>query len=301
MRRAIFIVASGLAASTAVAVGALLYGPRSQPASLEEPQDAIAAPRKAPAVDTRPQKSDSTPNESTAARNESRSDPRVDDRGAARKKPVLDEAAEREMVRKEAARAVRDGYTLLLQDLALPPAENRDLISLLTELQVEGTWTSHTSGRTVGQQERYERIATVIGDEKLLRFLELEQNLRAYSETQQITSFLRFHEMPLDEAQRDGVFRILVDVHDRYDTTPPAELGRDSLERVEYVIEKLDEIDRHVLELAPSVLSPRQVAQLFAAYQHMSYERADSLERQKKRRADHPDQEIGWFYPGRWH
>ena len=32
----------------------------------------------------------------------------------------------------------------------------------------------------------------------------------------------------------------------------------------------------------------------------MSRERLDDIERQKKMKADRPDQDLGWAYPGRW-
>ena len=43
-----------------------------------------------------------------------------------------------------------------------------------------------------------------------------------------------------------------------------------------------------------------QVAHLSDEYQWMSRERIDDVEMQKKRRAERPDEDVGWMYPARW-
>jgi hypothetical protein len=96
------------------------------------------------------------------------------------------------------------------------------------------------------------------------------------------------------------MFDILVDVHERYPFTKPAAPDERSEEWIDEMLGQLDDTDRHVVELAPSVLSPTQVAYLFRAYDHMSRERIDLVEWQKNRKADRPDEDFGWMTPGRW-
>jgi hypothetical protein len=96
------------------------------------------------------------------------------------------------------------------------------------------------------------------------------------------------------------VFDILVEVDALYPrTSPPADVDNDSEEWMEHVLAQYDEHDRHVIELAPSVLAQDQVVSLFNQYQRMSRERVDSVERSRKLRAERPG--AGWFFsPGSW-
>jgi hypothetical protein len=219
----------------------------------------------------------------------------VDERGARRGAP-LDEATYRERDRQEALREVLIGYTLLFEDLDLPEQEKKDLIALLVEMQTD----SYQSGRTISDQERSDRISAVIGPEKLEQFLALEKNGREYWETYQIALLLQRRGVPTTPTQRDGVFDILVEVHERYPFTNPAGLDQGSEEYIDEVLSQLDDTDRHVVELAPSVLSPTQVAHLFEAYDYMSRERVDDVEFVKKWRIQHPSEDVGWMYSGPW-
>jgi hypothetical protein len=181
------------------------------------------------------------------------------------------------------------------------------LEAVLIDMQVESTWSATSTfeirGREIPQQERYDRIAAAIGDHKLVEFLALHENIRAYWETTQIARLLRRKDLPLTETQREGMFNILVEVHTRYPfEEPPAELDRQSDEYMEQMLTQTDDVDRHVVELAPSVLSPTQAAHLFNAYDFMSRDRRSDVERQKKRRAagDPLYLHAGWTTPGRW-
>mgnify|MGYP003576644304 FL=1 len=218
-----------------------------------------------------------------------------------------DEATVRADIRKHATEDVRDSYALLLEDLTLTPEERKDLVALLIEMQIEGVWsrgrTWEIRGREIPALERYERIAAVIRDQKLLAFVELEQNRQAYWETTQIARLMRRKDVPLTEKQLDGVFDMVVEVNARYPyRPPPTELDRNSAEYIEFVLTETDELDRHVVELATSVLSPTQVVHLFNAYDFMSRDRRSDVERQKKRRAagDPLYTKVGWVTPGRW-
>jgi hypothetical protein len=222
--------------------------------------------------------------------------------GNARNRAPFDEATARERMRQSATEEIRDEYALLLEDLPLGAQEKADLVDLLIEMRIEGTWSGEIRGRTISDQERYERIAAVIGDQKLVALIALEENRQAYWETTQIARLLRRKNRPLTEKQRDGVFEILVEVGARYPhTPPPADVDNDSVEWIEHILMQYDEHDRHVIELAPSVLSQDQVVRLFAQYQSMSRERIASVERAKKLKAEQPGKFPGWFFtPGSW-
>jgi hypothetical protein len=306
MRRATFALASGLAA--AVVAGALLYDRDSSPSSAAARPDQTDAvqPQQPPSAASERNGSDSASKEETAAQNQQPPGSGVNDEIRRLRRPEPDEATLRANIRKEATQEIRESYALLLEDLDVSPSEKEALLAVLVDIRVESTWsgtkTYEIRGRTVPQRERYERIAAVIGDQKLLEFLALEQNVRAYWETTQIARLLRRKDVPLTETQRDGVFEILVEVHTRYPfEVPPAELDRQSDEYIEHILTQTDDVDRHVVELAPSVLSPTQVAHLFNAYDFMSRDRRSSVEMQRKRRAgDQTFIKFGWSTPGRW-
>jgi hypothetical protein len=304
MRRATFVLANGLAA--AAVAGAFVYGLRSQWAASSapaEPEQSVAdQPQQLPVAIER-DRSDPPPNDTASAQDEQQPNTNIDDR--ARKRQPPDEATARAEMRKNATQEVQEAYSLLLEDLVLTAREQEDLVALLIDMQMEGMWTwtqaGQIRGREVPQAERHDRIAAVIGEQKLQEFLALEKNVHAYWEAQQIARLLRRHGVPLAQEQRDGVFEILAEVHDRYPfTRPPAELDRSSDEYIELLLWQTDEFDRHVVELAPSVLSPAQVVHLFNEYEAMSRDRIASIEMQKKRRAGRPGEDVTWATPARW-
>jgi hypothetical protein len=305
MRRA-FVLGSGLAA--AALAGAFFHFDDSLPSSGATQRGQVEAeqPQEPPSVPAERPTSDSGANEDAFAQDPQPTGPSINDQIRRQRRPEPDEATLRADMRKQATQDIRDSYSLLLEDLALPEEQTKDLEALLIDMLIEGMWagtrTFEIRGRTIPQEERYERIAGVIGDQNLLRFLELEQNSRAYWETQMIASLLRRNDLPLTKAQRDGVFDILVEVNVRYPhTSPPADVDNKSIEWIEHVLRQYEEHDRHVMELAPSVLSQDQVVRLFAKYESMARERLDSVERAKKLKAEQPGRFRGWSYsPGSW-
>jgi len=299
MRRGTLVLASSLAA--AAVVGALVYL-RSQPLPSPAEADRSSTAQQQPTspADVVRDVADAAPNEATAAQDERPPNEPVEERSA-RRGPPVDEATQREWDRKAALEDVVVGYLLLLEDLDLPKQDLKDLIALLAEMQTESAWTSYQRGRTISEQERWERIAAVIGPEKLEQFLALEQNQAAYHETYEIALLLQRRGVPTTRAQRDEMFDILVDVRAHYPMqSPPEELDPNSAEYMAHMLRQTDDFDRHVIELAPSALSPTQVAYLFQAYDRMSRERIDLFEWQKKTKADRPDQNTVWMTPARW-
>jgi hypothetical protein len=308
MRRATVFLASSLAA--AIVAGAFLYD-RDPPADPSQ-----AAPNQSAAEVAR--QADQLPAPSTAATEQNVSLPsppparavrstttEPDERGMRRRGPPRDEAtilAERKAL---LVREIREGYSLLLEDLDLTAQQAEDLIAALADLQLDSAWLSDRDssfekrGRTIGAQERHERLAAAIGERKLDEFLVLEVDLAAYGETQQIALLLGRKGTPLSETQRDAMFDILVEVRDRYPYTPP-DFDPSSLAYIEEHLAWMDDFDRHVMELAPSVLSATQVAHLSDEYQWMARQRIDSIEMQTKRRAERPGGGVGWAVPARW-
>lgn len=214
----------------------------------------------------------------------------------------IDEDARRR-ARGLAMRDVRDSYSLLLDGLDLARQEAEELLSYLVDVRIAratifGRGGTIQQGRTIGEDERSSRIAAIIGSPKLQRFLALEHNLVSYSETRRLESMLESEGVPLTEAQRDGLFDILAATRNReYAPLPSGQLDPYSLEQLERTLMRMDERDRHLIQLAPSVLSPQQVVHLHARYQDCSYERADALERQKSRRAADSENPRPVSYP----
>jgi hypothetical protein len=289
-----------LSLAAAAVAGAVGYGCQSQP-----PSNQAQAPRSAAeTTQAHPTSSVVVPGalkEAAATSDEQSQNAPVLEPSTRRLTPA-DEAAQRERTRKSALDDVRIGYTLLLEDLDLPEPDKKDLIALLVDMQVERVWTSYQRGRTISAQERSDRISAVIGPEKLEQFLALEENAQAYWDTYQIALMLQRRGLPTTETQRDAVFAILVDVRAQYPSTSPSpELDRTSEEWIEHVLRQHDEHDRHVIELAPTALSPNQVVRLFEQYQSMSRQRVASVEVFRKLKAEHPDRFRGWGYtPGSW-
>lgn len=79
---------------------------------------------------------------------------------------------------------------------------------------------------------------------------------------------------------------------------PTAKKG--TVEAIESQIATMDEFERLVLELAPSVLINRQMELFFDRYQALSYRRAQMLEMQKKTRANEDEgDDFPLGYPAR--
>lgn len=215
---------------------------------------------------------------------------------------LADESATRNLVRDQTTRDVREAYSLLLEHLDLAPREKDVLLELLIEDRIAGTMIysrgkAINEGKAMNEHERSNRIAAIIGYPKLQQFLALERNLFEYAEVQRIGSLLQQNGVPLTDTQRDGLFKILVETRGQYKTMPPSDAKRGSIESLEHRLSQQDEYGRHVLELAPSVLSPKQAQYLSEQYQYLSYQRADALEAQRKARADHTIEDGPVWYP----
>ena len=198
--------------------------------------------------------------------------------------PVPDADTARKEVREQATLQVEATYSLLVEHLGLTAPEKDALLSLLIEMRAETATVGFRDkiilrGRTIDEDERWNRIAGVIGDAKLQEFLAQEGNLPSYGELGRIASLLQQNGASLTDTQRDGLFKILVEARDRYWTNLPRGVELNSIMAFEHIVARRAEFERHVIELAPSVLAPDQVVYLDEQYQHLSYERANDLER----------------------
>lgn len=212
-----------------------------------------------------------------------------------RRKPP-DEETIRQRLRERVTWETRRLYSPLIAELGLTPREEKALISLLIEDRIAATWTPYKDGEPWTREERADKIVAIIGDAGLQEFQALvDRKLPAYGRMLNVKDLLQHYDVPLTDSQHDGLLKILIRVQEQYGTRPPSGVGQ---ERLENTLAHLDEFQRHVLELAPSVLSAEQVRYLFEQYQHMSYERAAALERQTRDAAAGED--VLWSYPA-WH
>lgn len=216
-----------------------------------------------------------------------------------RKTSRMDETETRKWVREETTREVREDYSLLIEHLDLSSSEREALLKFLIEDAIARTKTPYSDGIGMDEHERSARIAEVIGDAKLQQFLALERSLGEYREVQYVQSMLQQKGVPLTEAQRDGLLKILIDVREQIDMKRPAHIKRGTIESLEHTLSQLDDYDRLVTELAPSVLSAKQVEYMFERNQVHSYRRANRLEWDKQRRAENPDDNLPLSYPAK--
>lgn len=194
--------------------------------------------------------------------------------------------------RNERVRELRSVYALLLEDLALGKEKKE---ALMTWLMEQRTNRSAGGRNTTAQNERSTKIAGIIGYSKLQEFLALESNIRAYTELHTVGNLLRQNGAPLTADQRTGLLQILSKT--KASTSASSDAGRGTVEFLEQKIDARDEYERHVLELAPSVLKSKQVQYLFEHYQYLSDNRANAIEMQKKQRFEHPGEKIPSWYP----
>ena len=142
-------------------------------------------------------------------------------------------------------------------------------------------------------------IEAIIGPQKLARFLSLEQNMYEYGEIKFVDCVLNNNDSSLTNAQRDKLFKIIVEIAAREEKLPGADAERRSIEHLEYRLAELNERTRLFLELAASELSAEQFGYLFDEYQRISYRQADALERQKRARLDPTQEPLPLYYPAR--
>ncbi len=192
----------------------------------------------------------------------------------------------RQRERQRLASELPAAYSLLFQHLALTQDDQDALIDAFLEVQMSSG--THTA---VSDQERSQRIAAIIGVAKLEQFLELERNFASYAELSKLESLLGRNGVPLSAVQREGMFKILVDVRNRYEPLR-SDAQEGSIEHIENILAGMTEYERLVVELAPSVLSSKQTVYLSEQYQYLSYQRGNDLEWQRKRRAEHPTDSV---------
>lgn len=103
---------------------------------------------------------------------------------------------------------------------------------------------------------------------------------------------------PLRDDQVKGLLEILIETDDKIGgVNDSAEMT--PIDRFEQHLENIDEYERLVIEMAPSVLSIKQVEIMFRQYQERSYQRAQVLENHKKAIAA-GEKNVPLWYPPRF-
>ena len=202
-------------------------------------------------------------------------------------------------LRESTMRSTESTYSLLFDHLELGVQERSELLSLLVEDRIAGTWTGYKKGIEIDRDEQSKRIAAIIGDAKLRQFRRLEENLGSYWELSEIVFMFGETDNPLSKTQQDELLAVLIETRIQHEHDSPPDSKTHCVEYVEYRLLQLDERQRHVLELAPSVLSSQQVIHLHKLYEHQSYNRAKALELQKWREVHDPAADTSCWYP-RW-
>lgn len=210
----------------------------------------------------------------------------------------IDLEADLKSLREKITKHVQSVYSLLFEHLGLTDSEKAALSEFLVEVWMSGTRIPNYHPEPMAEQDRLDGIAAIIGDSKLERFLGLERNLRQYGEVEKIRSLLEQKGTPLSESQRGKLLEILVKVRGREEAVTNPNAQRGTIEALESRLAELDEYNRLVLELAPSVLSGEQVLYMFHHYQGLSYRRWSSFTTQERARSENPEGEhLPLHYP----
>lgn len=203
-------------------------------------------------------------------------------------------------VREESIQRVGEIYPFIMKSLYLTKGQEEALMALLVEAEIARTRTAGSDGRGLDKDDFSNRIAGIIGESKQKEFLKLDSYRGEYAEALRVGSILAGQDVPLTETQRDGLLKILVDVRDQIAEMPLPALEPRSLAALEFRLDQMDDYERLVVELAPSVLTAEQVEHLFDRYQALSYQRAEALEAQREARANDPTKSnVPLWYPPR--
>jgi hypothetical protein len=203
-----------------------------------------------------------------------------------------------EAARERITQEVDGSYSLLFRHVGLSQEEQEAIRALLIDLKMDDVRVAYEGGRDVSERERSDKIAAIIGVSRAQEFLRLEYDIVRYSEVAGIGSLLEQRGFPLTDIQRDALLKILVEADAWQKPSLSPDLDRSSIEYLEHLITLNNERERHVIELAPSVLASKQVLALFDHYQYLGARRSAAFERQKQARLDNPANDAPLFMPG---
>lgn len=185
----------------------------------------------------------------------------------------------------------------MFRQMELTETEQNDLTDFLVEVWVSKSRMENYNPQPIDEGDRQSGIAAIVGDEKLEQLLDMERDRAEYREAGRIGSLLRSNGVPLTATQQDRLLEILVEVRGSEEAVADPNAQPGTLEAIASKMATMDEYERLVLELAPSVLTNRQVELLFERYQALSYRRAHVLEMQKRSRAnDTEEDDIPLYY-----
>ncbi|MDJ0749836.1 MAG: hypothetical protein QNJ11_10155 [Woeseiaceae bacterium] len=214
--------------------------------------------------------------------------------------PQSESRADLVWLREETGNDVIVTYAQLFRHLGLTETEERYLTDFLVEVWMSKTIMRNYRPEPIAEEDRRAGIAAIIGDIKLEKLLTMELNKAEYEEAGLVSKYLRSNGVPLTDRQQDQLLDILIHVQGREQAVANPNALPGTVEEVGSRIDMMDEYERLVLELAPSVLSSRQMELFFDRYQALSYRRAEMLELQKKTRANEDeDDDFPLGYPAR--
>jgi hypothetical protein len=191
-------------------------------------------------------------------------------------------------------------YSQIFRHLGLTTAEKDALTDFLVEVWMSETIMANYRPEPIEEVDRQAGIAAIIGDAKLEQLLGLERNRAEYREAGHVAIFLQTNAVPLTDVQQDQLLEILTHVRGREQAAANPNVKKGTVEAIESQTTTMDEYERLVLELAPSVLTSRQMELFFDRYQALSYQRAQILETQKKTRANEDEEDdFPLGYPAR--
>lgn len=223
---------------------------------------------------------------------------RVDEAEA--REPQREPEPDLEWLREETTNDVIVTYSQMFRHLGLTKTEQSDLTDFLVEAWMSETIMRNYRPEPMKEEDRQAGIAAIIGDAKLEQLLNLERSRAEYREAGRVREFLDTNGVPLTDVQQDQLMEILIHVRGREQAVANLSAQRGTVEAIESQMDTMDEYERLVLELAPSVLTSRQTELLFDRYQALSYRRAQMLEMQKKTRANEDEEDdFPLGYPAR--
>jgi hypothetical protein len=209
------------------------------------------------------------------------------------------EAKARETLLDVAQTETVNAYGQLVKDLKLSQEVEDSLLDVLTKIKAGEMSNRFQQGTPADPEDKARQVAKAIGGDKAREFFEREKQMPAYWELGQLSTLLSQNGAPLTEIQRAGLFDLLGSLMTEYTAGANGEEARgvEPLKQLEKQLKRKDEYERHLLEQAPSVLTQKQVGLMFDQFEYRSEQRANAINIQERRRAEHPDEKVPIWSP----
>lgn len=200
------------------------------------------------------------------------------------------------LAREAAEYEVEEAYSLLLEKLNLTEEQYAAIEAFLVKEALLSGRSSTSGPNPMNEEDRFGILQSILGPTKLKQFLKWEQYRNQFGEAQQFQALLEEQDAPMSSDQRDDFLDVLIAIQEKMgETSGSPDLA--PIEHLEDQLDRIDEYERLVIEMAPSLLSAKQVDILFQQYQTRSYDRARVLENHKKAIAAGDEDEPLWYPP----